>query len=154
MNALRKKSAICGARTRACSVCTRADTLSPMPTSVSMSGDAARKSVFGPERRARIGMKTQDLPAAGSWVFEGVFEGAGATRPSQPLEGETQASAHATRILYQQNALAADGVHRQIPLRQHITDIGGGLHMAPEARDGLANVNVETGQRLHGIGSA
>jgi hypothetical protein len=31
----------------------------------------ARMSVFGPERRAGIGMKTRDLPQAASCVFEG-----------------------------------------------------------------------------------
>jgi hypothetical protein len=38
---------------------------------VHASVNAARMSVFLPERRARIGMKTQNLPAAVSCVFEG-----------------------------------------------------------------------------------
>src|SRR5580658_2591802 len=69
------------------------------------------------------------------------------------LERETQASAYATRILYQQDTLAADGAQRQIALRQHIADVRVSFHVAPETGNRLADQNVHARQRLHGIDS-
>src|SRR5881628_998588 len=70
------------------------------------------------------------------------------------LENEAEAAAETARRLYQQDAPSVGKRQRQVTLREQVAQIGAGFH-APrqrkERRDGLSDVDVQTGFRTNGL---